>query len=85
MCLAFGYDEKVDYVRIIVVAELLWSEWYARLPGVARTEELCEAPLNRIVHLMAAQPHKCMFKQVDDLFMLCLLVRQSLKDAMYYD
>ena len=72
-----GYEEKVEYVRTIVVARLLWSQWYARLPGDAHIEELCEAPLTRGVHLTARHPHNCTFGEVHDLFMLSLIAGQS--------
>ena len=50
--LTMGYEEKVEYVPTIVVAKSLWSQCYARLPGVAHREEPCEALLSRAVHLM---------------------------------
>ena len=54
--LTLGYEDKVEYVRTIVVARLLWSQWFGHLPGVAHSEEPCEALLSRVVHLMAQHP-----------------------------
>ena len=59
-----GYEDKVEYVRTIVVARLLWSQWFARLPGVAHSEEPCEALLSRVVHLMAQHPRNCTWSLV---------------------
>ena len=70
MHLTLGYEEKVEYVRTIVVARLLWSQWYARLPGLAHSEEPCEAQLSRGDDFMAHHAHNCTFEQVHDLFVL---------------
>ena len=75
-----GHEDKVEYARTIVVAKLLWLQWYAPLPGIAHTEEPWEALLDRVIHLMAQHPHNCMFEQVRDLFMLSPVARQSPKD-----
>ena len=50
LSLTLDYEDKVEYVRTIVVARLLWSQWFARLPRVAHSEEPCEALLSRVVH-----------------------------------
>ena len=80
MRLTPGYEEKVEYVRTIVVARLLWSQWYASLPRVPHSEEPCEALWSRVVHLMAQHTHNCTFEQVHDLFMLSPVAGQSPKD-----
>ena len=81
--LTLGYEDKIEYVRTIVVARLLWSQWFARLPGVAHSEEPCEALLSRVVHLMAQHPGNCTLQQVDDLFILTPVADQAPKDIQY--
>ena len=81
--LTLGYEDKVEYVRTIVVARLLWSQWFARLPGVAHSEEPCEALLSRVVHLMAQHPGNCTLQQVHDLFILTPVADQTPKDLQY--
>ena len=81
--LTLGYEDKVEYVRTIVVARLLWSHWFARLPRVAHTEEPCEAPLSRVVHLMAQHFANCTLQQVHDLFILTPVAGQTPKDPQY--
>ena len=80
MRLTLRYEEKVEYVRTIVVARLLWSRWYVRLLGVAHGEEPCEALLSGLVHSMAQHPHNFAFEQAHDLSMLSLIASQSSKD-----
>ena len=81
--LTLGYEDKVEYVRTIVVARLLWSQWFARLPGVAHREEPCEALLSRVVHLMAQHPGNCTLQQVHDLFILTPTAGQTPKDLQH--
>ena len=81
--LTLGYEDRVEYVRTIVVARLLWSQWFARLPGVAHSEELFEALLSRVVHLMAQHPGNCTLQQVHDLFILTPVAGQTTKDLQY--
>ena len=81
--LTLGYEDKVEYVRTIVVARLLWSQWFARLPGVAHSEEPCEALLSRVVHLMAQHPGNCTLQQVHDPFILTPVADQTPKDLQY--
>ena len=81
--LTLGYEDKVEYVRTIVVARLLWSQWFARLPGVAHSEEPYEALLSRVVHLMAQHLGNCTLQQVHDLFILTPVADQTPKDLQY--
>ena len=81
--LTLGYEDKVEYVRTILVARLLWSQWFARLPGVAHSEEPREALLSRVVHLMAQHPRNCTLQQVHDLFILTPVAGQTPKDLQY--
>ena len=78
-----GYEDNVEYVCTMVVARLLWSHWFAQLPGVAHSEELYEALLSRVVHLMAQHPDNCMFQEIHDLFKLAPVADQSPKDLHY--
>ena len=81
--LTLGYKDKVKHVRTIVVARLLWSQWFTRLPGVAHSEEPCDALLSRVVHLMAQHPWNCGLQQVHDLFILPPVAGQTRKDLQY--
>ena len=80
--LTLGYEDKVEYVRTLV-ARLLWSQWFARLPGVAHSEEPCEALLSYVVHLMAQHTGNCTWQQVHDLFILPPVAGQTPKDLQY--
>ena len=73
----------VEYVRTLMVASLLSSRWHRTLPGVAHSEEPCEALLSRVCSSMARHPHLHTLTEIFDLFLLVPPPSTQPKDLVY--
>ena len=60
--------EKVEYVRTLGIALLMWSPWESELPGCMFMEESCEALLSRMAHRCRQHPHLFAYEDVFDLY-----------------
>ena len=67
-------------MRTIVVARLLQSQWFARLPGVCHSAVPCEDLLTRVRHLMAEHRENYTLQHIHNLFMLTRLAGYPTKD-----
>lgn len=68
--LTWGSEGSVEYVRTVVVALLMWSEWHSSTPGVANSEEAGEALLGRVVNQFKRYPQHDSFEGMYNLFLM---------------
>ena len=68
--LVWGREQAVEYVRTALLASLLWSQWYDRLPSIVHSEEPCETLLGRLVNQFSIHKNKTSLDDSIDLFML---------------
>ena len=72
--------EKVEYIRTLAVALLMWRSWDDELPGCMFIEESCEAMLSRTAHRCRQHQHLWEFDDVFDLFVTTPNPRMAVKE-----
>ena len=70
MHLGLPHEHKIEYVRSIMVAWLLWSQWHEGLPPQAFSEEPCEALLSWVVHRLTCNTGAATFQRCFDEYLL---------------
>ena len=74
--------EKVEYVRTLGVALLMWGKWDYDLPGCMFMEESCEALLSRMAHRCRQHQHLFAYQDVFDLFVTVPSPKFGTKDRV---
>ena len=78
--LCLGSESKVEYVRSLSSALMIWSSWYSNLPGHAHSEEMCEALLSRLVQKLRFHPQCKTLDGACELFLLLCPASKNPKD-----
>ena len=78
--LSKGSEGKVEYIKTIVVARLLWNDWYKGLPPCCLTEEMCEGLLSCVVSMLHRHPNSTALEEVYNLFLITPLPDDHVKD-----
>ena len=80
LCATKDTAHKVEHLRSVCLALLMWQEWHDTLPAALFSEEVAEASLGRFGELLRSNPQVTTVEAADDLFLLVRPGTRGLKD-----